>query len=48
MWDRAMTSTITMTLLIGLYFGLTAFTLAAFQAHRHSAVAAVAALNLPR
>jgi hypothetical protein len=43
-----MTSNITMTLLVTLYFGMTAFTLAAFQAHRHSAAAAVASLNLPR
>jgi hypothetical protein len=43
-----MTSTITMMLLLGLYVGLTAFTLAALQAHRHSPFTAVAALNLPR
>jgi hypothetical protein len=43
-----MTSNITMMLLVGLYLGFTAFTLAAFQAHRHLAAAAVASLNLPR
>jgi len=42
-----MTSTITMMLLIALYLGATTFTLAAFQAHRHSA-AAVVARHLPR
>ena len=43
-----MTSNITMMLLIAAYLGLTAFTLAAFQAHRHSVAAAVASINLPR
>ncbi len=43
-----MTSNITMTLLVALYFGITAYGLVAFQAHRHSAAAAVASLNLPR
>jgi hypothetical protein len=43
-----MTSSITMMLLIGLYLGFTAFTLAALQAHRHSAAAAVASVHLPR
>jgi hypothetical protein len=43
-----MISNIAMTLLVALYFGLTAFTLTAFQAHRHSAAAAVASLHLPR
>jgi hypothetical protein len=43
-----MTSNITMMLLIAFYLGLTTFTLAAFQAHRHSAAAAVASLHLPR
>jgi hypothetical protein len=42
-----MTSTIAMTLLVALYFGITAYSLIAFQAHRHSAAAAVASLNLP-
>ena len=42
-----MTSNITTVLLIAAYLGLTAFTLAAFQAHRDSA-AAVASINLPR
>lgn len=42
-----MTSNITMMLLIKAYLGVTAFTLAAFQAHRHSAATA-AALHLPR
>jgi hypothetical protein len=42
-----MTSNITMLLLVALYFGLTAFTLVAFQAHHHSA-ATVAALRLTR
>jgi hypothetical protein len=37
-----------MTLLVALYFGMTAFTLVAFQGHRHSATAAIASLNLPR
>ena len=43
-----MTSNITMMLLVAAYLGLTGFTLAAFQAHRHSAAAAVASTNLPR
>jgi hypothetical protein len=43
-----MTSNITTMLLIAVYLGLTGFTLAAFQAHSHSAAAAVASLNLPR
>jgi hypothetical protein len=43
-----MTSNITMTFLVVLYFGITAYGLVAFQAHRHSAAAAVASLNLPR
>lgn len=47
MWERAMTSNITMMLLIALYLGVTTFTLAAFQAHRNSAAAAVAR-QLPR
>jgi hypothetical protein len=37
-----------MMLMIALYFGLTAFTLAQFPGHRHSAAAAVASLHLPR
>jgi hypothetical protein len=43
-----MTSNITMTLLVALYFGITAYSLVVFQAHRHSAAAAVASVNLPR
>jgi hypothetical protein len=43
-----MTSNITMMLLVALYLGLTAFTLATVQAHRHSAAASVASLHLPR
>jgi hypothetical protein len=42
-----MTSNITMMLLITAYLGVTAFTLATFQAHHHSA-AADAPLHLPR
>lgn len=42
-----MTSNITMMLLVATYLGLTGFTLAVFQAHRHSA-AAVASTHLPR
>jgi hypothetical protein len=37
-----------MALLVTLYFGITMYGLVAFQAHRHSAAAAVASLNLPR
>jgi len=48
MWDRVMTSNITMTLLVASYFGFTAYALAALQAHRHAPAATVAALNLPR
>jgi hypothetical protein len=42
-----MTSNIGMTLLVALYFSITAFSLVAFQAHRHS-VAVAASINLPR
>ncbi|HEX4191741.1 MAG TPA: hypothetical protein VHY80_01535 [Stellaceae bacterium] len=43
-----MMSNITMTLLVALYLGMTAFALAAFEAHRHPAAVAVASLNLSR
>ena len=40
-----MTSNITLMLLVAAYLSLTGFTLAAFQAHRHSAAAST---HLPR
>lgn len=43
-----MTSNITMTLLVILYFGMTMYSLVALQAHRPSAVAVIASINLPR
>jgi hypothetical protein len=43
-----MTSNITMVLLIALCFGITTYSLVAFQAHRPSAAAALASIHLPR
>ncbi|HWE74306.1 MAG TPA: hypothetical protein VG328_14165 [Stellaceae bacterium] len=43
-----MTSNVGMTLLVALYFGMTAFTLAAFHARSHSSAAAVASIHWPR